>query len=46
MEMTNLAKRAKKGDDEAFEQLISSVREKLYRTAYAYVRNVCYSNNL
>ncbi len=39
MELTKLAQRAKKGDDEAFEQLISSVREKLYRTAYAYVRN-------
>ena len=39
MVMTKLVQRAKKGDDEAFEQLISSVREKLYRTAYAYVRN-------
>lgn len=39
MEMTKLVQRAKKGDDEAFEQLIRSVREKLYRTAYAYVRN-------
>ncbi|MDQ0271389.1 RNA polymerase sigma-70 factor (ECF subfamily) [Cytobacillus purgationiresistens] len=32
-------KKAKKGDDEAFEQLISTVRHKLYRTAYSYVRN-------
>ena len=39
MEITKLVHRAKKGHDEAFEQLISSVREKLYRTAYSYVRN-------
>ncbi|MGN7479692.1 sigma-70 family RNA polymerase sigma factor [Solibacillus silvestris] len=39
MEIKKLVQRAKKGDGEAFEQLISFVREKLYRTAYAYVRN-------
>lgn len=39
MDIKNLVQKAKKGDDEAFEQLISSVRQKLYRTAYAYVRN-------
>ncbi|MER1999863.1 MAG: sigma-70 family RNA polymerase sigma factor [Lysinibacillus sp.] len=39
MEIAKLVQRARKGEDEAFEQLISSVREKLYRTAYTYVRN-------
>ena len=39
MEITKLVHRAKKGNDGAFEQLISFVREKLYRTAYTYVRN-------
>lgn len=39
MDIAKLVKKAKKGDDEAFEQLIDSVRQKLYRTAYAYVRN-------
>ena len=39
MEIINLVQNAKKGDEEAFEQLICYVREKLYRTAYAYVRN-------
>jgi len=39
MDIAKLVKNAKKGDDEAFEELIGSVREKLYRTAYAYVRN-------
>lgn len=39
MDIKDLVQKAKKGDDEAFEQLISSVRQKLYRTAYAYVRN-------
>ena len=39
MDIKKLVQKARKGDDEAFEQLISSVREKLYRTAYAYVRN-------
>lgn len=39
MNIVILVQRAKKGDDEAFEQLISSVRQKLYRTAYSYVRN-------
>lgn len=39
MDKGKLVKKAKKGDDQAFEQLIQSVREKLYRTAYSYVRN-------
>lgn len=39
MDITHLVKRAKKGNDEAFEQLVTSVRQKLYRTAYSYVRN-------
>ena len=39
MDIEKLVQRARKGDDEAFEQLIDSVRDKLYRTAYAYVRN-------
>ena len=39
MDIAKLVQKAKKGDDEAFEQLIGSVRQKLYRTAYTYVRN-------
>lgn len=39
MDITKLVKKAKRGDDESFEKLISSVRQKLYRTAFAYVRN-------
>lgn len=39
MDIVKLVQKAKKGNDEAFEQLISSVRQKLYRTAYSYVRN-------
>lgn len=39
MDIEKLVQKAKKGNDEAFEQLIDSVRDKLYRTAYAYVRN-------
>ena len=39
MDIAKLVQKAKKGNDEAFEQLISSVRHKLYRTAYSYVRN-------
>ena len=39
MDIAKLVDMAKKGNDEAFEQLISSVRAKLYRTAYSYVRN-------
>jgi RNA polymerase sigma-70 factor, ECF subfamily len=39
MDIVKLVQHAKKGNDEAFEQLVSSVREKLYRTAYTYVRN-------
>ena len=39
MDIAKLVQKAKKGNDEAFEQLISLVRHKLYRTAYSYVRN-------
>ena len=39
MNIAKLVDMAMKGNDEAFEQLISSVRAKLYRTAYSYVRN-------
>jgi RNA polymerase sigma-70 factor, ECF subfamily len=39
MDIEKLVQQAKKGNDEAFEQLVGSVREKLYRTAYTYVRN-------
>lgn len=39
MDQAKLVQKAKKGDDDAFEQLTGSVRQKLYRTAYAYVRN-------
>ncbi|TQR15403.1 sigma-70 family RNA polymerase sigma factor [Psychrobacillus vulpis] len=39
MDIAKLVRKAKKGEDEAFEQLVGSVRQKLYRTAYAYVRN-------
>lgn len=39
MNIAILIQKAKKGDDEAFEQLIGLVRQKLYRTAYSYVRN-------
>lgn len=39
MDVAKLVQKSKKGDDEAFEQLIGSVRHKLYRTAYSYVRN-------
>lgn len=39
MDVAKLVQKAKKGNDEAFELLISSVRNKLYRTAYSYVRN-------
>lgn len=39
MDIAKLVLKAKKGNEDAFEQLISSVREKLYRTAYSYVKN-------
>lgn len=39
MDVEKLVQKAIKGNDEAFELLISSVRNKLYRTAYSYVRN-------
>ncbi len=39
MDIEKLVKSAKRGNDEAFEQLLAFMREKLYRTAYSYVRN-------
>lgn len=39
MEHTNLVKRAIKGDEEAFETLIKDQHDKLYKTAFLYVRN-------
>lgn len=37
--MENKVKRAINGDDEAFEYIINSCKERLYRTAFAYVKN-------
>jgi len=39
VDIEKLVKSAKRGNDEAFEQLLAFMREKLYRTAYSYVRN-------
>ncbi len=39
MDIPKLVRKAKNGNDEAFNQLISFVRNKLYRTAFSYVRN-------
>jgi RNA polymerase sigma-70 factor, ECF subfamily len=39
MDTLSLVKKARKGDDEAFEQLISMHQDRLYRTAYMYVQN-------
>lgn len=39
MDIAYLVKQARKGNEQAFEQLITFVRQKLYRTAYSYVRN-------
>ncbi|MEI4801313.1 sigma-70 family RNA polymerase sigma factor [Bacillus sp. NPDC077411] len=39
MDEIKLVKKAKKGDDAAFEQLISLHQDQLYRTAYMYVQN-------
>lgn len=39
MEIKDKVKKAIKGDDEAFEYIINSCKEKLYRTAFAYVKN-------
>ncbi|MDD1505404.1 sigma-70 family RNA polymerase sigma factor [Lysinibacillus sp. CNPSo 3705] len=36
---SKLVKRAKKGDTEAFQMLIHEEKEKMYRTAYVYMRN-------
>lgn len=37
--MREWAARARKGDDEAFAQLADSCKERLYRVAYAYLKN-------
>ncbi|MDM5190695.1 sigma-70 family RNA polymerase sigma factor [Bacillus sp. DX4.1] len=39
MDEIKLVKKARKGDDVAFEQLISLHQDRLYRTAYMYVQN-------
>ncbi|WP_440602981.1 sigma-70 family RNA polymerase sigma factor [Bacillus sp. GB_SG_008] len=39
MDEIKLVKKAKKGNDAAFEQLISLHQDQLYRTAYMYVQN-------
>lgn len=39
MDIGKLVKQARKGNDVAFEELIAFARTKLYRTAFAYVRN-------
>ncbi|MED4651536.1 sigma-70 family RNA polymerase sigma factor [Bacillus pseudomycoides] len=39
MDEIKLVKKARKGDDAAFEQLISLYQDQLYRTAYLYVQN-------
>lgn len=39
LEIYQLVKKAKQGDDEAFNELISNIQEKLYVTAYSYVNN-------
>lgn len=39
MDEIKLVKKAKKGDDAAFEELISFYQDRLYRTAYLYVQN-------
>lgn len=39
MDIENLVKKARSGDDNAFYELISQQKEMLYRTAYAYVKN-------
>ena len=39
MDEIKLVKKARKGDDAAFEQLIGLYQDQLYRTAYLYVQN-------
>lgn len=39
MQNENRVKKAIKGDDKAFEELMSEYKENLYRTAFSYVRN-------
>lgn len=39
MDTCQLVKRAKSGDDEAFSELVTSIQDKLYVTAYSYVAN-------
>lgn len=38
-DITLIVKKAKKGDDKAFSELINMNKEKLYKTAYIYVKN-------
>ena len=39
MEIKDKVKKAISGDDEAFEYIINNCKERLYRTAFAYVKN-------
>lgn len=39
MEIKDKVKKAIRGDDEAFEYIINNCKERLYRTAFAYVKN-------
>lgn len=39
LEICQLVKKAKQGNDDAFNELISNIQEKLYVTAYSYVNN-------
>lgn len=39
MDIDNLVKKAKKGDDKAFSSLMELKKETIYRIAFAYVKN-------
>jgi RNA polymerase sigma-70 factor, ECF subfamily len=39
MSFQDKVKKAKKGDDKAFQELVEAEKEKLYRMAYLYVKN-------
>lgn len=39
MEIKDKVKKAIRGDDEAFEYIVNNCKERLYRTAFAYVKN-------
>ncbi|WP_052877848.1 sigma factor [Thermoanaerobacter wiegelii] len=39
MNIEELVSRAKKGDDDAFYELISNLKEQLYRIAFSYLKN-------